>query len=61
MIGSAISSDTIKGYAYRTRPPMEVLNSLDGFRPNPKDADDTIKVYRHIRGNWYLFFEYIPG
>ena len=61
MIGSAISSDTIKGYAYITRPPMEVLNSLDGFRPNPKDADDTIKMYRRIRGNWYLFFEYIPG
>jgi hypothetical protein len=61
MIGSAISSDTIKGYAYRTRPPMEVLNSLDGFRPDPKNADETIKVYRHIRGNWYLFFEYIPG
>src|SRR4030095_10219009 len=60
MIGSARLSDTIKGYAYRTRPPMEVLNSLDGFRPNPKDADDTIKMYRRIRGTWYLFFEYIP-
>jgi hypothetical protein len=60
-IGSAISSDTTKGYAYRTWPPMEVLNSLDGFRLDPKNADNTIKVYRHIRGNWYLFFEYIPG
>ena len=60
-IGSAISSDTTKGYAYRTRPSIETLSSLDGYRPDPKNADDTIKVYRHIRGNWYLFYEYVPG
>jgi hypothetical protein len=60
-IGSAISSDTSKGYAYRKHPPMETLSSLDGFRPDPKNADNTLKVYRHIRGNWYLFYEYIPG
>ena len=60
-IGSAISSVTTKGYAYRTRPPIEVLNTLDGFRPDPKDADDAVKVYRHIRGNWYLFYEYVLG
>lgn len=60
-IGSAISSDTTKGYAYRKHPPMETLSSLDGFRPDPKNADDMVKVYRHIRGNWYLFYEYIPG
>ncbi len=61
MIGSAISSDTTKGYAYRTQPPIETRSSLDGYRPDPKNADDTVKVYRHIRGNWYLFYEYIPG
>ncbi|HEY2680665.1 MAG TPA: hypothetical protein VGI59_05025 [Candidatus Udaeobacter sp.] len=60
-IGSAISSDTTKGYAYRTHPPIETLSSLDGYRTDPKNGDDTIKVYRHIHGNWYLFFEYIPG
>jgi hypothetical protein len=59
MIGSAISSDTVKGYAYRMRPPINLLSSLDGYRP--PDRDDTIRVYRHIRGNWYLFYEYIPG
>ena len=61
MIGSAVSSDTTKGYAYRAHPPTETLSSLDGYRPDPKDADEVIKVYRHIRGNWYLFYEYIPG
>ena len=61
IIGSAISSDTAKGYAYSKRPPAETLSSLDGYRPDPNKADDTIKVYRHIRGNWYLFYEYIPG
>ena len=60
-IGSAISSDEFKGYAYRKSPPIETRSSLEGYRPDPKNADDTIKVYRHIRGNWYLFYEYIPG
>ena len=26
-----------------------------------ENADDPIKVYHHIRGNRYLFYEYIPG
>jgi len=60
MIGSAISSDISKGYAYLTVPPLEVLVSLDGYRPEP-GRDEVIRVYRHIRGNWYLFYEYIPG
>ena len=61
MIGSAVSSDTTKGYTYRARPPIETVSSLDGCRPDPKNSDEVIKVYRHIRGNWYLFYEYIPG
>ena len=61
MIGSAVSRDTSKGYAYLTRPPGETLNSLDAYRPDLRNADDTVKVYRHIHGNWYLFYEYIPG
>ena len=60
MIGSAISSDIAKGYAYLTVAPIEVLVSLDGYRPEP-GRDEVIRVYRHIRGNWYLFYEYIPG
>jgi hypothetical protein len=62
-IGSAISSDEFKGYAYRKSPPTETRSSLNGYRPSPdpKSPDDTIKVYRHIRGDWYVFYEYIPG
>jgi len=60
MIGSAISSDITKGYAYIEGPAFNVVDSLDGYKPKPR-ADDVIKVYRHIRGNWYLFYEYIPG
>jgi hypothetical protein len=59
MIGAAITSDTSKGYAYRTGPPIYLLNSLDGYQP--PDRDETVRVYRHICGNWYLFYEYIPG
>ena len=61
MIGSAISSDTRKGYAYRKRPPLETLSRLDGYRLDRKNADEPLKVYRRIRGNRYLFYEYIPG
>lgn len=57
-IGSAVSSDTTKGYAYMTTPPIDLLSSLDGYQP---DRENTVRVYRHIRGNWYLFYEYLPG
>jgi hypothetical protein len=60
MIGSAISSDKTKGYAYIEGPAFNVVESLDGYKPKPH-GDNVIKVYRHIRGNWYLFYEYIPG
>jgi hypothetical protein len=60
-IGSAISSDTDKGYAYLTMPPFNLLPSLDGSHPDERNGDNGVKTYRHIRGNWYLFYEYIPG
>jgi hypothetical protein len=60
-IGSAISSDTTKGYAYMEIPPIGLRDSLDGYQPHPKDGDTPVRAYRHIRGNWYLFYEYIPG
>jgi hypothetical protein len=60
-IGSAVSSDTDKGYAYLTMPPFNLLPSLDGSHPDERNGDNGVKTYRHIRGNWYLFYEYIPG
>ena len=59
-IGSAISSDTFKGYAYLTMPPVNLLSTLDGCHPE-HNGDNGVTAYRHIRGNWYLFYEYVPG
>jgi hypothetical protein len=55
--GSAISDDTDKGFAYRTTPPPRTVQSLDNIRTDSRNA---LIVYRHIRGNWYLFYEFIP-
>lgn len=58
-IGSALSSDTIKGYAYLAKPPGNVVNDLDQCQP--EDTRFIVEAYRHIEGNWYLYYEYIPG
>ncbi len=55
--GSAISSDTDKGYAYLMVPPKQVLNSLDQCQPDEKNG---VEAYRHIEGHWYLYYEYLP-
>ena len=55
--GSAISDDTDKGFAYRTIPPQSTVQTLDGIRA---DSRNSLLAYRHIRGNWYLFYEFIP-
>lgn len=56
--GSAISSDTDKGFAYLTKPPKRTLASLDACGPDKKNG---VLAYRHIEGNWYLFYEDQPG
>lgn len=56
--GSAVSSDTTKGYLYTTKPPTPLLRSLDDCEPGGREI---IQAYRHIRGNWYLFYEFLPG
>ncbi|PYK29213.1 MAG: hypothetical protein DME57_11240 [Verrucomicrobia bacterium] len=58
-IGSAVSDDVTKGYAYLESAPQNLAESLDGYKRPP--TRDVVKVYRHIRGNWYLFYEYLPG
>ncbi len=57
LTGSAISDDTEKGFAYRTVPPANILPALDGIRPQSRNG---FAAYRHIQGNWYLFYEFIP-
>ncbi len=56
--GSAISSDTDKGYAYLTVPPKQVLKTLDDCQPDEKNG---VEAYRHIEGHWYLYYKYLPG
>jgi len=55
--GSAISDDIDKGFAYRTTPPASTVQTLDGIRSKSRDA---FVAYRHVRDNWYLFYEVIP-
>jgi hypothetical protein len=55
--GSAISDDTDKGFAYRTTRPTNTLQSLDNIQVNSRDA---LIAYRYIRGNWYLYYQFIP-
>jgi len=57
LVGSAISDDTDKGFAYRTTPPSNTVQSLDGIRAASREP---FVAYRHIQGNWYLFYEFIP-
>jgi hypothetical protein len=57
LIGSAISDDTDKGFAYRTTPPPSTVRTLDVIRA---DSREPFIAYRHIHGNWYLYYEYIP-
>ena len=57
LVGSAISDDTDKGFAYRTTPPPSTVQTLDVIRA---DSREPFIAYRHIHGNWYLYYEYIP-
>lgn len=58
-VGNALSSDAHKGYVYLVKPPTNLLNSLDDCQP--EDVRFSVETYRHIQGNWYLFYQYIPG
>jgi hypothetical protein len=55
--GSAISDDVQKGFAYRTTPPPDVVQTLDDIRAHTREY---MVAYRHIRGNWYLIYEFVP-
>lgn len=52
--GSAMSNEQIKGYAFLTKPPKDLRKQLN-------DCDKEFLVYRHIQGNWYLFYQYMRG
>lgn len=55
--GSAISDDVAKGFSYRSSPPARIVQTLDSIRAESRDG---FTSYRHIGGNWYLFYEFTP-
>ena len=59
LMGSALSSDTTKGYSYLQKAPRGLLDNLDDC--GPINEQRGVRAYRQIEGNWYLFYEYLPG
>lgn len=52
--GSTISSDYIKGYLYTAKPPKPLYKTLNTHSMFENG-------FRHIEGNWYIFYKYIAG
>jgi hypothetical protein len=44
-----------KGYAYLKEPPELVVDNLDNYKS--KDGK-SFTAYKHVEGNWYLYFDY---
>lgn len=52
--GLSVSGST-KGYAYLSKAPEKSVDNLDNYR----SADNqSFTAFRHIEGNWYLYFDY---
>jgi hypothetical protein len=54
--GLAVSGSS-KGYLYAKEPPPRVIDNLDTYRAQESKFSPAFPVFRHIEGNWYLFFE----
>jgi hypothetical protein len=52
-----VNRGSLKGYIYSAVPLTPILNSLDGRSPGPCSVKRDCDVYKHLTGNWYLFFE----
>ena len=44
-----------KGYAYLQKPPKTLVDNLDNYWSEDKKS---FTAYRHVEGNWYLYFDY---
>jgi hypothetical protein len=55
--GSLFNGDSDKGYSYEAAPPVHQKMSLDDYRISEEDKDKSgdICIYKHIKGNWYLY------
>ena len=51
-LGLSVSGSS-KGFVYLERKPDSHLEDLDHYRPRSADFE----VYRHLKGNWYLFLD----
>ena len=54
--GLAVSGSS-KGYLFAKRPPPRIVENLDTYRALKTEVSPVFPAYRHIEGNWYLFFE----
>jgi len=52
-----VNRGSTKGYIYSTVPPSPLVESLDDRSPGPCSVQRDCEVYKHLTGNWYLFFE----
>ena len=52
--GLSISGST-KGYAYLVTPPKTLVDNLDNYWSSDNRS---FTAFRHIEGNWYLYFDY---
>ncbi|CAN5684851.1 hypothetical protein BH24ACI3_BH24ACI3_00520 [soil metagenome] len=48
-------SGSSKGYAYLEKPPVLLVDDLDSYW---SEDSRSFTAYRHIDGNWYLYFDY---
>lgn len=48
-------SGSAKGYAYMTERPSLVVSNLDTYQ---SEDGRSFTAYRHIKGSWYLYFDY---
>lgn len=53
-LGYAFSGSS-KGYSFLKKKPADVVDNLDTFQS--KQTSNSGSAYRHIDGNWYLFYE----
>jgi hypothetical protein len=52
--GLSVSGST-KGYAYLANPPEKIVDNLDKYWSQDRQS---FTAFRHIEGNWYLYFDY---
>ncbi len=50
-----VTGGSEKGYAYLPNTPKNLVNSIDDSKSS---TESNVPIYRHITGNWYLFYSW---